>query len=97
MFAEAPVAELSLVAKDKQRQDDAGPLADGGESPAPPDYLAHVKVPLGFKERLERIAQHVNQKRKRKNLPKRALGWFVATHLEEWMRLAEDEIEAERP
>lgn len=53
------------------------------------EYTEHILVPVPFKEQLERIAQRVNQNRRRQKLPKRPLGWFVVRHLRDWMNAAE--------
>lgn len=85
--------------RDSDRADSApppstSPLRDGGDA-ADFDYEEPIKVPLDFKQRLERIAQHVSQKRKRSGRRKRALGWFVVTHMTDWMAEAEAMIEEE--
>lgn len=68
-------------------------LHDGGDDEVP-IYTEHIKVPLEFKERLDRIAQRVNQRRKRQGKRKRPVGWFVVTHLDEWMTKAEAALDA---
>jgi hypothetical protein len=72
--------------------DEGDPLDHGGDA-EDPKYTSHLKVPLAFMERLEAIAQQVNKARRREGKKKRALGWFVVTHLEEWMSLAEAALE----
>ncbi len=67
------------------------PLFDGGDA-EDPKYTEHLKVPLPFMERLESIAQKINRRRRRTGRRKRALGWFVVTHLAEWMDQAEAEL-----
>ncbi len=75
------------VAKDKR----PAPVPDKPNDE--PDYTEHILVPVPFKQRLERIAQKVNQERRRKKMgPKLPLGWFVVTHLERWLADSEAEL-----
>lgn len=83
------------VSKNKGQPPPAGdsdPLDHGGDA-EDPKYTSHLKVPLEFMERLEAIAQQVNKARRREGKKKRALGWFVVTHLEDWMSMAEAALE----
>jgi hypothetical protein len=93
------VAE-AVVAKDRKKANGGaplvGPLADGGDEDDL-EYTQHVKVPLPFKERLERIAQRINKIRRRQGRRKRALGWFVVRNLNEWMDNAEKALEQADP
>ncbi|QEG31608.1 hypothetical protein GobsT_64310 [Gemmata obscuriglobus] len=75
-------------------EDENSPLADGGDA-EDPKYTAHLKVPLEFMERLTEIAHKINKRRRRQGRKKRALGWFVVTHLEGWMNRAEAELQME--
>lgn len=84
MLLEMPVAKAPEPAG-------SDPLDDGGDS-EDPKYTAHLKVPLEFMERLTEIAHKINKRRRRDGKKKRALGWFVVTHLEGWMRRAEEEL-----
>jgi hypothetical protein len=63
----------------------------GGAELDEDEYTEHLLVPIQFKERLERIAQRVNQERRRLKLPKRTLGWFVVYYLSPVL----DRLEAE--
>lgn len=76
--------------------DGSDPLTDGGDA-EDPKYTAHLKVPLAFMERLEAIAQKINKRRRRSGKKKRALGWFVVTHLDDWMCRAEAELAQDEP
>lgn len=60
------------------------------------EYPSHLKVPLAFMERLEAVARKINNRRRRDGKKKRALGWFVATHLEGWLCQAEDRLATEQ-
>lgn len=64
----------------------------GGTKEDDAEYTEHLLVPLPFMQRLERVAQKVNQRRKQLGQKKRAKGWFVVTHLEDWLSLAEAEL-----
>lgn len=92
-----------LVAKGKNRPsedqavDGAEPIAD---SPvvAEDDFSEPVKLPLWFKQGLERLAQAANQKRKRtdplsKKLP---LGWFIVNHMGDWLKQEEQALTAKK-
>lgn len=52
-------------------------------------YTEHLLVPLDFKQRLEQVAQRINQQRKRDGLDKQPTGWFVVQGMEEWLALQE--------
>jgi hypothetical protein len=83
----------NAVARDRKTKNPPAPVPVP-QAPRPDDegaaeYTEHVLVPLPFKERLERIAQKVNQERRRQKLPKRPLGWFVVRYLRDWMDMAE--------
>lgn len=90
------LAEMS-VAKDKSEPKDLVPKdVPGGSESDDAEYTEHLLVPLRFKERLEEIARSVNKQRRRVGKRKRALGWFVVAHLEDWISRTEAEIAAER-
>jgi hypothetical protein len=80
----------TLVAKGKSpktgKSEDVKPAPEGEEVV---EYTEHILVPIPFKERLEAIAQRVNQNRRRQKLPKRPLGWFVVRFLQDWMAAVE--------
>lgn len=67
-----------------------GKKPEGVEPAAPKNvYTEHILVPLEFKQRLERVAQRLNQKRKKEGLTKKPAGWFVVEGMSEWLALQE--------
>jgi hypothetical protein len=72
----------------------ADPFDTGGDEPNPA-YEEQVKVPREFKERLQRAAAYLNGQRKRRGQGIRALGYYVAKHLDHWLFTIESRAKAE--
>lgn len=85
------IAEL-CVGKDKKKTPELpAPPVPGGSEVDDAEYTEHLLVPVAFKERLEKIAQRVNQERRRQKLAKRPLGWFVVYYLNPVLQQVEAE------
>lgn len=75
-----------LMGTEKKGKSARGPQED---APKKSVYTEHLLVPLDFKQRLERVAQRINQQRKQQGLDKQPAGWFIVQGMEEWLALQE--------
>lgn len=97
VLAEVYVSKDKPDTKPEESPNAGEPEVDLNADPATFDYTEPVKVPLWFKQRLERIAQRHNQEQKRKDKSARKLplGYFVVRQLREWAILAADDPDQE--